>query len=174
MDSKEIIKKQLAIVTPDLKAFLLAENWRKDVETVGKQFNLSEEKLARLENEAFLVLLCLEPKNDFLENIQKGLALDTNMAGWVAEDINRKVFSLVEKEMDITWQKVDDSELEATKPKNVGNDFEQIILNQARAMQGSKEAPDNLPTGESVVEANPNRTVHDYKEGNDPYREPIA
>mgnify|MGYP003394416263 CR=1 FL=1 len=66
------------------------------------------------------------------------------------------------------------------RQSNVGNSFEQTILNQARAMRPAVAAggsygmakpavPANLPTGQSEP-----RKVHDYKGDSDPYREPLA
>jgi hypothetical protein len=44
--------------------------------------------------------------------------------------------------------------------------FEEAILNQAKAMRVATPPPSNLPTA-------PEHNVHDYKQGADPYREPI-
>jgi hypothetical protein len=56
-----------------------------------------------------------------------------------------------------------------TQPQNnVGNSFEQIILNQAKAMRPA--APANLPTAD--IEEKP-KAIHNYVPGADPYREPI-
>lgn len=72
-----------------------------------------------------------------------------------------------------------------TARSGVGQSFEQIILNQARAMQPArpadggimnhearimnekKEPPNNLPIGDE------SKPIHDYKSGDDPYREPV-
>ena len=89
---------------------------------------------------------------------------------------------------DIEYEnKSKEEESQPRKQSGVGQSFEQIILNQARAMQPArpkdetggignneygimeekKEPPINLPTGEAP------KPVHDYKEGGDPYREPL-
>ena len=57
----------------ELKSFVLEEKWREDAEKIGEEFGLDEEKYALLENEIFLVLLCFEPRKDFVENIKKEL-----------------------------------------------------------------------------------------------------
>jgi len=57
----------------------------------------------------------------------------------------------------------------------VGTDFEQIILNQARAMQPARpagEVPHNLPTNEPQEEKP--KAIHNYIGESDPYREPIS
>src|SRR3989338_1209560 len=192
MDYKETIKERLGLLSPELRTFVLDESWRREAEKIGKQFNLNEEKYASFENEVFLVLLCFEPKSDFAENIKKELGIDTNMAGWVAEDVEKNIFSKVAKEIDEMWQiastesiggaeqneepnqnqSQNNVELPPHSASEVGTDFEQIILNQAKAMQPAREAPVNLPTSESQVEERP-KVIHNYVGESDPYREPV-
>ena len=185
MDYKEIIRERLNILYSELKAFVLNENWRKDAESVGKKFNLDDEKYASLENEIFFVLLCFEPKNDFMENIKRELEIDSNMVGWIAEEVEKNIFSQVEKEIGQMWasgsadgeEVAEQSEIKSTS--NIGQSFEEIILNQARAMQPAREAnaPENLPTADSatsyVEPKEEKKFIHNYIRENDPYREPL-
>ena len=203
MDYKETIKERLGLLSPELRTFVLDESWRREAEKIGKQFNLNEEKYASFENEVFLVLLCFEPKSDFAENIKKELGIDTNMAEWVAEDVEKNIFSKIANEIDEMWQiastesiggaeqneeterpnqnqSQNDVALAPHSASEVGTDFEQIILNQAKAMQPARtpgdgparEAPANLPTGEQIMEEKP-KVIHNYVGESDPYREPI-
>jgi len=178
-DYKEIIKKRLQEIPEVLRSFILDEKWRTDAERIGRQFKFDENKYASFENEIFLVLIALEPRNDFEENIKKELGIDSNMAGWITEDVNKSIFDKVTNKLKPLLEK------EEQAPKSVGNSFEQIILNQAKAMQparpadesgrsmnyesrimeGKKEIPENIPT-------KPQHKMHDYKTGEDPYREP--
>jgi hypothetical protein len=182
MDYKETIKERLGLLSPQLRVFVLDENWRRDAEKIGKQFNLTEEKYASFENEVFLVLLCFEPKTDFAENIKRELEIDSNMAGWMAEDVNKNIFSKVANEIDLVWQATGqegeveieeepkEPQLQSEASENsggVGGDFEQIILNQTKAMMPARpasEVPNNLPTSEQKTEETP--------KVDDPYREP--
>lgn len=164
MDYKETIKKRLDELSPELRAFVLDENWRREAEKIGKQFNLSEEKYASFENEIFLVLLCFEPPTDFAENIKRELEIDSNIAGRMAEDVEKEILSKVVNEINSMWQ------VESTESGGVGSDFEQIILNQAKAMMPA-QAPGNLPTDEQQTEEEP-KAIHNYIGESDPYREP--
>jgi hypothetical protein len=195
MDYKETIKERLSALSPKLRVFVLDENWRREAEKIGKQFNFDEEKYVSFENEVFLVLLCFESKNDFAENIKKELEVDANMASWIAEDVNKNIFSKVANEIEAMWQEMEQaedigsvegpeqSERKTQTQNNIGESFEQIVLNQAKAMQPAREAPVNLPTGEaqtadsatSFVEPKEEKpkVVHNYTGESDPYREPI-
>jgi hypothetical protein len=195
MDYKETIKERLNILSPKLRTFILDEKWRSEAEKIGKQFNFDEEKYAAFENEIFFVLLGFEPKSNFAENIKNELQIDSNMAGWVTEDVEKNIFSKVANEIEITWQNTNletDENLEPSAKtgetenkggkseesqmeNNIGQSFEQIILNQAKAMQPARtpgdepaRPPQNLPTNKPRPEI-----VHDYTTGSDPYREPL-
>lgn len=173
MDYKETIKERLKILPDSLRAFIMDENWRKDAEGISKRFGFDEEKYASFENEIFLVLLCFEPRKDFEENVKRELVIDSNIATRITEDVERNIFSRVAGELDAVERQVEESETEnqeVIQPANgVGQSFEQIILNQAKAMQPAREAPSNLPTGEQQTKEP--KVIHNYIE-NDPYREP--
>lgn len=196
MDYKETIKKRLDVLSPGLQTFILDENWRRDAEKIGKQFSFDEEKYASFENEVFLALLCFEPKEDFVDNIKNELKIDKNMADWISEDVKKNIFSRVANELNAMWQSgaIEIKEEPAQKTQNntepatqneggVGESFEQIILNQARAMQPAvaqelssdvaKPAvpPENLPISEGQKEEKPG-VIHNYMKEDDPYREP--
>jgi hypothetical protein len=185
MDYKETVKERMEILSQQLRDFVLNESWRNDVETIGRKFNFDEEKLAMFENEVFLVLLCFEPKTDFAENIKNELGIDSNTADFIVEDVEKNIFNKVASELDSFEKQMSENEKEEVieeiepeketpiEPKNsVGESFEQIILNQARAMMparpadeagrsmnyesrimnGKEEKPSNLPIDEQKLE----------------------
>ncbi len=183
MDYKEIIKNRLDELPPQWKLFVTSENWRVVTLRLCTQFGLSEEQSAHLENEIFFVILGMEPPKDFSENIKSELGLDENTARRIADSVNGSVFSRVMSDLKEYWNQIDKTEVKQERQSNVGSDFEQTILNQARAMQLAKPAdsgvtsseirgtidqtPPNLPI-EPVVE----HKIHDYT-STDPYREPV-
>jgi hypothetical protein len=215
MDNKNIIKERLEQLPEPLRIFVVEENWRGEAEKIGKQFNLDEKNYASLEDEIFFVLLCFEPKTNFVENIKIELELDQSIAEEISEEINKKIFSNIVKELDEIWKtrnlekdenkhnaiakqtvgEREEKQNQNPEPKkenrsNVAQSFEQIILNQAKAMQPAvakdtigygaakptvaeqrRKVPVNLPTGEQ--NQNEPKKVHDYPPDNDPYRESI-
>ncbi len=164
MDTKEILKNQLSILPSNILSFVQNESWIEDVADIAKKFQLTEENSASLENEVFLVLICMEPEQDFKENIKNELGLDQNIADWITEDIDKNIFSKIKKDIESF------TSVEKTKQNNIGNSFEQIIRNQTSAMMPAVESlgqvPQNLPTKEDKV-------IHNYINKPDPYREPI-
>ncbi len=183
MNYKETILKRLKELPEALRSFILDEKWRADAERIGKQFNLNEEKYASFENEIFVVLLALEPIGDFEENIKITLKLDSNMVGWIAEDVKKSIFDKVSSELNAIWKEIGKAEekqneevlKENQTPKNIENSFEQKISNQAKAMRPAQKAPINLPTeqeSEVKTEEKPKAT-QSYEIGKDPYKEPL-
>lgn len=199
MDYKESIKQRLNLLPPALKSFILDENWRREAEKIGKQFNFSEENYAYFENEIFLVLLSFEPREDFMENIRTELKIDLNLAGWISEDVNKKIFDKVSEEIDSTWEvpRPQQSDLASTPapaensktsaPENIGintaeqtqktnevqgsigDSFEKIILNQAKAMAPARGEGEAAKAGEGAAKP----AIH-HELPQDPYREPIG
>ncbi len=175
-----IIKERLELIPQQVKDLVLKEHWRKEVENIGKQHFLNEENLALLENEVFLVLLCFEPRSDLGDNIKNELMLDTDTAKLIAEKVDKNVLNEVITQLNnFDKQKSESSDHEekgrenlVTSSNNIGQSFEKIILNQAKAMQPAREqgwVPENLPAEKEVEK--PRATTPNYT-GQDPYREP--
>lgn len=187
MDHKEEIKERLKILPEGLRTFITDEEWRKDAEKISKQFFLNEESYISFENEVFLVLLCFEPRADFIQNIQNELKADGDTAQQIASETEKNIFSRVASELSAIEKQMEENEKEKTVPvSRVGGSFEKIILNQAKAMQPARPAgyvPQNLPTNEPPKAASTGsygetkkdepRAIHNYIGGSDPYREPI-
>ena len=197
-DYQEIIKQRLRGLSPELKSFVLDDSWRGEVSGVAKQNNFSEENSTIFENEIFFVLIGLEPKEDLPENLVRELEIDIDTSNSIVQEVENAVFSKVQSEIDAMWNEEKTQEVpvaeEEIKPrpsiKIEPQSFEQIILNQARAMQparpasenvaggparpaGSTPAPTNLPGAEGSEPEKP-RVVHNYTREADPYREPIS
>lgn len=187
MDYKETIKQRINILPENLKAFVLSEDWRKNSEKIGRDFLLNEEKNTLLENEIFLILLGFEPVKDFEENIKQGLNIEPLVLSQIVNEVNQKIFFEVYGELDYIDKEI--TKKDGVKKNNIGSSFEQIILNQAIAMQPAREEggrdmsketrdmiknqiPENLPVEEKIGESEP-KNIHNYESGRDPYREPL-
>jgi hypothetical protein len=189
MNYKETIKERVKILPEELKDFVLEETWRDDAKKIGNEFDLDEESYASFENEIFFVLTLFEPKSDFVENIQREPKIDAETSKLLGEDVERYIFSSVSNILNKFDKQLITNKVETSQAKNsVGSDFEQLILNQAKAMQPARateevgrvmdydtrdpkgEIPQNLPIVENEPKEEP-RAIHNYI-GNDPYREP--
>lgn len=198
MDYKQEIKERLEILPETLKAFVTNESWRSEAQKIWQKFGFGQEKYVTFENEIFLVLLCFEPRKDLEENLKNELGMDENTVVQIKDEVSKNIFNAVSSELDEIERQIEENEkeepneqpIEEKKPANtVGQSFERIILNQAKAMMPAQpaatpaggimnhelgimgrkeEKPENLPVGESERGA-----IHNYLPNQDPYREPV-
>jgi len=190
-ETEKIIEEYISRAPKQIKNIVAFGEWRNRMNDFAQKFSLEKTKTNSLRNEIIFILIGMEPKSDFVENIKRELEIDSNMAGWIAEDVNKNIFSQVEKEIDQMWAsgsadgegEPEQSEIKSTN--KIGQSFEEIILNQAKAMQPAKpadsrimnyesgsmngkvEPPNNLP-----IEKDEQRVIHNYIGDKDPYREP--
>lgn len=99
MDTKEILKKQLSILPEKILSFINDSGWEDDVLEISNKFKINEEKNISLENEVFLVIACLEPEEDFRDNIKNEIGLDRNITEWVVDEISNKIFSKIRNDI---------------------------------------------------------------------------
>ena len=171
------------------------------ISNIASENDLNEDVAFKLFDEVGYVILDLKSRFSFFDSLVE-IGIDKSVAGTMAREIDLIIFSELDKiknrvpegkkdtgGVEPAPQPVQQSFLEprsfseaasdvGSKSKvepvprsesKVGKDFEQIILNQARAMQPARPAvpPSNLPVSEET------KTIHDYKSGDDPYREPV-
>lgn len=184
-DTEKIIEEFLSRAPESIGELVASGDWKNDANAIAEKFRLDKSKIAALKNEILFVLIGMEPREKFAENVKSQLEIDSNMASWMAEDVNKNIFSRVASDIEKMWQPGEEKAEEPRPDENensdgvmsseinsgVGDDFEQIILNQAKAMQPA-QPPVNLPTGIQQTEEKP-KAIHDYTAGNDPYREPL-
>ncbi len=174
-DSQKIIKDQLDNLPGEARKFVLDILWVKTLKESVSQFKLEEDKIISLEYHVFNVLIGLTPYEDLTENIIRELGIDRNIAEWITESIEKDILEPY-SELFPEENTVETKETEKFAP----NSYEQILVNQAKAMRpigisteqqaSSSQVPHNLPT-----EENNNRgVIHNSigYSGSDPYREP--
>lgn len=175
-ETEKIIEEYISKAPEVIRNFIASGEWKIGVDLIAKRFSLEETKINDLKNEIIFVLIGMEPKSDFTENIKRELEIDSNIAGWIAEDVDKNIFANVSDEINSMWQTGEQEKVEENSPQNnIGNSFEQIILNQAKAMRPAMpagEVPHNLP-GAGQPEQEKPKAIHNYMTNDDPYREPI-
>lgn len=179
-DLNSIISERLLELPEKARIFVLNPEWIKRVKNVLSKFNLSENAKTMIEYSVLNIMIgFLDPENITNDIIEK-TGIDKNIAEWITESIEKEIlepYSDLFPEENIT-------EIEDTKSLSP-NSYEQIVANQKKAMRPigieeeksinyestrimNKNIPDNLPTGETHY-----RSLNNYGQNNDPYREPI-
>lgn len=181
-ETQKIIKQRVVGAPVLLKQFLASDDWTNILKKIYEKFNLNEQKFFSLQNEVVLVLLGIKNTKEFESSLKTELEIDSNIAGWIAEDVEKNIFSKVSKEIAEMWQA---GERETSSFENEDS----ILRMQAMAMQPvldpeeknfeprTGQIPNNLPIDNSIKILNQNergsRNIHNYKPGSDPYREPV-
>lgn len=160
---KEAYKK----LPPEAQDFVMSNETTELIENLLKEAGLSEEQNVSADTEILYALYGLQPLAVAIANIANLSNKNVDDFSKLKSNLENNIFNKIPKN---TEQNIEVEE----KPvqNNIGEDFEQIILNQAKAMQPARSAPENLPTGEQKQEEKP-KVVHNYTGESDPYREPL-
>ena len=137
-----------------------------------KQSGLSGEQAISADSEVLYALYGLQTIPTTIANIAKSANKDVNTFSKLKTDLENKVFNNIPKGA----EKIGESPSQNQPQSSVGTSFEQIILNQAKAMRPAMpagEVPHNLPGAEQSEQEKPG-AIHNYIEKSDPYREPLA
>ncbi len=93
----EILKKYVGAMDPELKDFILKEEWRKKIKKICSDYGIKDNALAvGIENETLMVMIGVEYVGNFLTNIQN-IGVPKIQAEPLAEAIGKDVlFSVAE------------------------------------------------------------------------------
>lgn len=180
--TKEKIRLSYEKLSPEIKSFIMSNDVLETIDKNLKNAGLNETEAEQADSEIFYTLLGLQNPDTAIKNIATICKKEIGSFQSLKENLVADVFNKVSSELFYEWENSspEDGYRDITK-NNVGNSFERIILNQAKAMQPAREAgsgsqqpapssrvPDNLPT----EDLKPKPTTPNYS-GQDPYREPV-
>lgn len=177
-EANNIIKEQLLKLPKEAKVFVINSEWITSIKNISSKFNLEENIETMLEYLVLNVMIGLSEAENITEDIVRKTGIDRNIAEWITESIEKDILERY-SELFPEENTVETKETEKFAP----NSYEQILVNQAKAMrpvgveiEGSmnyesrimnKNVPDNLPTGEIH-----HHSLDNYGQNKDPYREP--
>lgn len=163
--SREQKKEAYKKLSPEVQDFVMSNETTELIENYLKEAGLSEEQSISADSEILYAMYGLQTLSEAIDNIAKSSGKNINDLSKLKTDLDNNIFRNIPQEKSTS---------------NIGNSFEQIILNQARAMQPAREAgssqqqvvsskvPENLP-----VEQEKPKVIHNYIGESDPYREPL-
>lgn len=177
-DLKSIISPFVKKAHPIVKSFITSGDLEDTIGEIAENYNLNESEISDLNDLVCMILVGIENPDKLFDEVPKITGLPQNLADDLSVAIQNIVLSTLAS-------KIEAGTTRSQPQNNIGNSFEQIILNQAKAMrparpaggiqnpeagiQGKTNAPTNLPTEEN---SKPKISVPNYS-GNDPYREQI-
>lgn len=168
-------------LVPEAQDFVMSDETTEIISNILNEIGLSEDQSIDADGEIFSSILGLQTLSDAISNIAQMSGKSVDELSELKEKLGEEIFSKI-AEFESLSKETEPKEPENANEKpvlpqnKVGASFEQIILNQARAMQPARpagEVPHNLPSEEAPSVQNEERKIHNYTAGNDPYREPI-
>jgi len=179
-----------------------------------KEAGLSEEQSSLADSEILCAMFGLQSLSTALSNIANLCGKNRSDFAKLEKNLEENIFNKIPKEIGSVENiveepsdfappshKASERQSKATPDKketlpqnNIGESFEKIILNQAKAMQpakpadapaggimnhelgimnGKEEKPANLPIENNESKKEEPRAIHNYIGTSDPYREPI-
>ncbi len=187
----KIIDEQIKKIPKELKDFLLKNQWITTTKEIAKKNNFSIQQSVSLENETLFVLIGLELKKDFKENIKRELTIPDILARDMADEIEERVFKEVNDFLptevegeQVTTNPIPQKPAANTAPtQNTPINTGGVIPNN---LPGAKPALDILQKQSALPTTPLEKTLSQkttstenpvvekkYYPGQDPYREPV-
>lgn len=164
METEQLIKDQLEKIPEAKRKAVLESSWAVDLKKIAVENGLSPEMTGPLETETLLVLLEVENKENFTENLVRELTISREVAGSINKSVSEKVFAPI-LESKITNEPVtpaSKNEKLLEEPKEITPSTPQSFYNTHTEKQEKAE----------VIAPTPAK-ITSYPGGIDPYREPI-
>ena len=192
---KEAYKK----LSPRVQDFIMDNETTELIDRFLKEVGISEEQSISADSEILITMYGLQSLLTTIDNIAKLSNRSVEQLSGLKENLEnnilRKISEINANNNESQIKSVESApisnneETSSYSGNNIGSDFEQIILNQAKAMQPAQESskqqvvsskvPENLPiesSKESVVSSKEEepKEIHNYTGESDPYREPLG
>jgi hypothetical protein len=98
-ETEKIIAEQLKIIPKELRDAISSVDYAEKLQTIVRNNKLMIDQAGKLEQETTLVLLGLEPLDDYINNLKKNIGLSDEQTTTVAHDINELIFKNVRESL---------------------------------------------------------------------------
>lgn len=181
--SREQIKKKYKELSLDTVDFIMSSETTDLISKYLNESGLSEDKTDSADSEILNAMLGLQTLSDAINNVAKENNREISSLSDLKEKLEDNIFTELNKlknNIKIDYNETKGADQKETKKEFAPNSYEQILINQAKAMRpvgisteqqaSSSQVPHNLPTEEN---SNPG-AIHNSigYSGSDPYREP--
>ncbi len=93
MDIQQIIKDRYKELPEDIQQAIKSNDLASKFNAIAEKYNLHVDQNGALQTETILVMLGLEPTENYLDNVQKALEIPRNIALSITEDINNEILN---------------------------------------------------------------------------------
>lgn len=166
-DLKSIISPFLLKAHPIVREFIISGDLVDTIEQISYPYNLNDSEISDISDIVTLILIGISNPDELPIKVS-GI---TGLPQSTSDDLSMSIQDIILSTISMKIESLNN--VSGQKSSNVGDDFERMVMNQARAMRPAVEAPSNLPGEELQIESSEPRVIHNYK-GEDPYRETPA
>lgn len=101
INTKEFLEERFLASPKEVRDLLELNTVETVVNRLGTNYNLTNKQQVLLVNEIILVLLIFYPKTGFAKRIQESLEIDQNFAEAIKDEVEEKIFNLVDNYLSI-------------------------------------------------------------------------
>ncbi|MDP3763909.1 MAG: hypothetical protein Q8Q92_04730 [bacterium] len=168
-ETDKLIEEQVKTLPPNLREAINTVSWKNLVQEIGKQNNLSPEKIESLEQETMFIIYGFENPVDYPTNIIRELNISEKMAYAIVESVTNKIFDPIlnksnEYEKGVTpvfTPETPPTNLPMVEKGEVAHTVDSKQYTVDREKQATEKVKVSLPD-------------YRYEGGKDPYREPLG
>lgn len=186
---RELINERLAQLPPNVVAGINSVDWQGITSNIADKHNLEPEDKDAFEIETTLVVLGIEPPNNYPNNLSKKVGISDEMVIEIAKEVDSQIISpiLGSIESSVEAKEVIDEKEKQTPPPE--HEAEIQIQKELHPVIEEGEVAHNVPTQNkepvapapkiNLSEIKPEKPEiaptpkYTYPKGADPYREPV-
>lgn len=94
---KKLIEERMVQLPDVIRDAIVSSGWENTIREIVRKFNLRIDQGSSIETETFLVMLGIENKDQYLENIIKEAKIDKDTAQKITSEVSQKIFSLIKE-----------------------------------------------------------------------------
>jgi hypothetical protein len=157
---------------PEVQNFIMDNETTEIIEKILTKAGVVGDQNDQADSEVLYTMYGLQNLDTAIQNIAKLSGKSAEQLRDLRMDLQEEIFNKIPK-VEINSDNKDFQSEKKARQNNVGNKFEEMVMNQKRGMMPAidpnekvGDVPQNLPTEQKVI--------HDYTEKSDPYREPLG
>ena len=154
MDIQEIIKQRYQELPEDIKRAIKSTDLATKFKNIADKHSLHIDQNGTLQTETILVMLGLEPTEDYVENIQRNVEVSRTEALSVAEDVNSEILDKIKNSLRSFQEQ---SEIEETPTIETPPPPNESLSSLERAGQFTIEKPPTSSSSPLYKEENLNK-----------------
>ncbi|MFA6340881.1 MAG: hypothetical protein WCX27_01400 [Candidatus Paceibacterota bacterium] len=177
-ETKKIIAEQMEAIPKELKDAIFSPDYPIRLQEIVKNNKLMIDQAGNLETETTLVMLGLEPLEDYIDNLINNVGLSRNLAFVVAHDVNETIFKNIRESL----KKISEQRKEADTQEKAVSQPEVVLsapqvaetIQTIKPTENIETKPNLLPEVEDATAASSVEFLKKLSEKNDMLHQNVA